>query len=70
MMLGLSPHAATLLEGVTAMVRDEIAPLDAEYFEQVEIGDRWQPHAAANRNSGRAEGRGPSARLMEPVVVA
>jgi len=41
MMLGLSPHAATLLEGVTAMVRDEIAPLDAEYFEQVEIGDRW-----------------------------
>jgi len=24
------------------MVRDEIAPLDAEYFAQVEIGDRWQ----------------------------
>jgi acyl-CoA dehydrogenase len=42
MMLGLSPHAATLLEGVTAMVRDEIAPLDAEYFAQVELGDRWQ----------------------------
>jgi len=31
-----------LLDQVRAMVRDEIAPLDAEYLAEVPVGDRWQ----------------------------
>lgn len=39
--LGISPRLQPILEAVATMVRDDIAPLDAEYFEQVEKGDRW-----------------------------
>lgn len=39
--LGISPRLAPIREQVAAMVRDEIAPLDAEYFAQVEVGERW-----------------------------
>ncbi|MEM8787566.1 MAG: acyl-CoA dehydrogenase family protein [Pseudomonadota bacterium] len=40
--LGLSEAAAPLLEAVQAMVRDEIAPLDAEYHNEIGgAGDRF-----------------------------
>lgn len=39
--LGLNPNCAPMLEAVRAMAQDEIAPMDAEYFAEVEIGDRW-----------------------------
>jgi acyl-CoA dehydrogenase len=42
MKLGLSDHLTDLHAKVAAMVRDEIAPLDAEYFAEVEKGDRWE----------------------------
>ena len=40
--LGLSRKAAEIRTDVAKMVQDEIAPLDAEYLAEVEIGDRWQ----------------------------
>ncbi|MEP3347745.1 MAG: acyl-CoA dehydrogenase family protein [Litoreibacter sp.] len=40
--LGISPRLQPIREIVAAMVRDEIAPLDAEYFAEVEVGDRWE----------------------------
>lgn len=40
--LGISARLQPIRTAVTAMVRDEIAPLDAEYFAEVEIGDRWE----------------------------
>tara|TARA_B110000285_G_C15099518_1_gene604139 strand:+ start:386 stop:1690 length:1305 start_codon:yes stop_codon:yes gene_type:complete len=42
MNLGISAHVASLRDQVATMVRDEIAPLDAEYHSQVSVGDRWQ----------------------------
>lgn len=39
--LGISQRLHPIREAVAAMVRDEIAPLDAEYFAEVEVGDRW-----------------------------
>jgi acyl-CoA dehydrogenase len=39
--LGVSTRVAPLREQVREMVRDVIAPMDAEYFSEVEIGDRW-----------------------------
>ena len=42
MNLGISAHVAALRDQVATMVRDEIAPLDAEYHSQVSVGDRWQ----------------------------
>jgi len=42
MSLGPTPRLAPLLDQVRAMVRDEIAPLDAEYLAEVPVGDRWQ----------------------------
>lgn len=40
--LGMGQKAREIRDAVAAMVRDEIAPLDAEYFAEVEIGDRWE----------------------------
>jgi acyl-CoA dehydrogenase len=42
MKLGLSDHLTELHAKVATMVSDEIAPMDAEYFAEVEIGDRWE----------------------------
>ncbi|MCI2398993.1 acyl-CoA dehydrogenase family protein [Aliiroseovarius subalbicans] len=42
MNLGMSARVAPLHAAVARMVRDEIAPLDAEYLAQVPVGDRWQ----------------------------
>lgn len=39
--LGLNPTFSPMLAAVRAMVQDEIAPMDAAYFAEVEIGDRW-----------------------------
>ncbi|SHJ39254.1 Acyl-CoA dehydrogenase [Palleronia salina] len=39
--LGITDTLAPLLKDVRAMVRDEIAPLDAEYLAEVPKGDRW-----------------------------
>lgn len=42
MTLGPSAEVAPIREAVAEMVRNDIAPLDAEYFAEVEIGDRWE----------------------------
>ena len=42
MNLGVLAEAEPLLDAVRAMVRDEIAPLEAEYRAEVATGDRWQ----------------------------
>lgn len=39
--LGISAKLTPIRTAVTTMVRDDIAPLDAEYFTQVEVGNRW-----------------------------
>ena len=41
MSLGMTPRLAPIHAAVTAMIRDEIAPLDAEYLAEVDVGDRW-----------------------------
>ena len=38
----IRPEIRTLLDRVTTMVRDEIAPLEAEYQAEIGKGDRWQ----------------------------
>ncbi|MEJ6398497.1 acyl-CoA dehydrogenase family protein [Yoonia sp. 208BN28-4] len=40
--LGITPRLAPVLDAVTAMVRDEITPLDDTFLAEVDIGDRWQ----------------------------
>lgn len=42
MELGPSARLAPIRDAVIEMVQDEIAPLEAEYFAEVEVGDRWQ----------------------------
>ncbi len=42
MALGMTDRLRPIHAAVTAMTRDEIAPLDAEFLAEVEIGDRWQ----------------------------
>ncbi|MDM8168162.1 acyl-CoA dehydrogenase family protein [Roseovarius sp.] len=37
----IRPEIRTLLDRVAAMVRDEIAPLEAEYHAEIAKGDRW-----------------------------
>ena len=39
--LGITDRLKPLLDAVTTMVRDEIAPLDDPYLKDVAIGDRW-----------------------------
>ncbi|SHE60905.1 acyl-CoA dehydrogenase [Litoreibacter ascidiaceicola] len=39
--LGISARLRPIRDAVIEMVRDDIAPLDAEYFAEVEVGDRW-----------------------------
>ena len=41
MELGISARLHPIRDAVIEMVRDDIAPLDAEYFAEVEVGDRW-----------------------------
>jgi len=40
--LGISSRLQPIRGAVAEMVRDEIAPLDAEYFAEVDVGDRWE----------------------------
>ena len=40
--LGISPRLQPIRDAVAQMVRDDVAPLDAEYFAEVEVGDRWE----------------------------
>ncbi len=42
MALGMTERLRAIHTAVTEMIRDEIAPLDAEFLAEVEIGDRWQ----------------------------
>jgi len=42
MNLGKTDRLKPILEKVTAMVRDEIAPMDDEFLAEVDKGDRWQ----------------------------
>lgn len=39
--LGISARLAPIREQVAQLVRDEIAPMDADYFAEVEVGERW-----------------------------
>ena len=39
---GIRPEIKDLLSKVTAMVRDEIMPMEAEYHAEIGKGDRWQ----------------------------
>jgi len=41
MNLGLNPEHAPLLARVSAMIRDEIMPLEEEYHGEINKGDRW-----------------------------
>ncbi|WP_298356811.1 acyl-CoA dehydrogenase family protein [uncultured Litoreibacter sp.] len=41
MNLGPSDRLQPILEAVKTMVRDDVTPLEAEYFAEVEVGDRW-----------------------------
>ena len=40
--LGLSTDKRALLNSVSDMIRDEVAPLEAEFHAEVAVGDRWQ----------------------------
>jgi acyl-CoA dehydrogenase len=42
MCLGMSARLAPIHAAVTAMIRDEIAPLDDEFLAEVDKGDRWR----------------------------
>ncbi len=42
MNLGMSARVTPLHGEVARMVREDIAPLDAEYLAEVNVGDRWQ----------------------------
>ena len=52
--LGITKKLEPLLEEVRTMIRDEILPLDEEYLDEVNKGDRWTFTGAANRNPGGA----------------
>ncbi|WP_299303257.1 acyl-CoA dehydrogenase family protein [uncultured Litoreibacter sp.] len=41
MNLGPSDRLQPILEAVKTMVRDDVTPLEAEYFAEVEVGNRW-----------------------------
>ncbi len=41
MNFGMRPEYQNLLDRVTAMIRDEVMPLEAEYHAEVATGDRW-----------------------------
>lgn len=53
MNLGLNPEHAPLLARVSAMIRDEIMPLEDEYHGEIGKGDRW---AYTDRQSDILEG--------------
>ncbi len=40
--LGISSRARPILDAVQAMIADDIAPLDAAFLAEVDVGDRWQ----------------------------
>ena len=40
--LGMTERLRPVLAAVKAMIADEIAPLDAEFLSEVDVGDRWQ----------------------------
>jgi len=42
MNLGLSPRVAEIQGRVAHMVQHDIAPMEAEYFQEVDKGDRWE----------------------------
>ncbi|MDJ0842062.1 MAG: acyl-CoA dehydrogenase family protein [Acidobacteriota bacterium] len=42
MFLGVSDRLQPVLDEVTRFVREEVMPLEEEYFAEVAVGDRWQ----------------------------
>lgn len=42
MNFGMRPENRALLGRVTAMIRDEVMPMEAEYHAEISKGDRWQ----------------------------
>jgi len=40
--LGISANVAPLLDEVKHFIDDEVAPLEREYLEEINVGDRWQ----------------------------
>ena len=55
MALGMTERLKPIHAQVAAMVRDEIVPLDEEFLAEVAKGDRWELHAAPDRNPRRPE---------------
>ena len=39
--LGVSKNVAPLLEEVKQFIKSEIAPVEGEYFAEIDVGDRW-----------------------------
>jgi acyl-CoA dehydrogenase len=40
--LGISANVAPLLEEVRQFIKDEVLPLEEEYYAEIAVGDRWQ----------------------------
>jgi acyl-CoA dehydrogenase len=40
--LGISANVAPILEEVRQFIRDEVLPVEAEYYADIAVGDRWQ----------------------------
>jgi len=40
--LGISARVAPVLERVKTFIADEILPVEAEYYAEIDVGDRWQ----------------------------
>jgi acyl-CoA dehydrogenase len=40
--LGISANVAPLLEEVRRFIKDEVLPVEADYYAEIAVGDRWQ----------------------------
>ena len=40
--LGISANVAPLLEEVRQFIKDEVIPVEAEYYAEIAVGDRWE----------------------------
>ena len=40
--LGISENVKPLLEEVKRFIKEEVLPVDKEYYEEISVGDRWQ----------------------------
>lgn len=40
--LGISAHVAPILEAVKRFIADEVGPVEREFIDHIDVGDRWQ----------------------------